>query len=214
MLRELFAAPILVRNVATELREAIESVVLENIDVDLETPSGEFLHTSFFTEPNFIGRHLPMLADEILSCGRELARALRVREPQQISQSWLNAFTFGQQERPHHHLAPSVVLSGCYYVRTPEGGGSLYFQDPIRERVAHQAFFADDGGRQAVEIEHRAGQLILFPSWLYHGVSANQSGEQRVSIAFNLSADASARSGRICLEFAGELPMHNLTPPV
>lgn len=189
-IQEYFPTPILVHDVDPEPRVAVEQRVLHEIDAELETPAGEYLHTTFFTEQDFVGRNLPSLAEEIMRCGRELAEALRLRAPKRICHSWLNAFTFGQQERPHHHLGPGVVLSGCYYVRTPAQGGRFYFQDPVRERVAHAAHYGDDGGgQQAVELEHRAGQLIVFPAWLFHGVSANHTAEQRVSIAFNLSTE-------------------------
>lgn len=188
-IRQYFPVPILVHDVDPELRSDIERRVLEEIDADLETPAGEYLHTTFFTDGDFIGRHLPKLADEVMRCGRELASSLKLQEPRRISRSWLNAFTFGQQERPHHHLGQGIVLSGCYYVRTPAGGGRFFFQDPIRERVAHAAHYGTGDDGQAVEIEHRDGQLIVFPAWLFHGVSANHSREQRVSIAFNLTAE-------------------------
>jgi uncharacterized protein (TIGR02466 family) len=185
--REFFPVALLDHDVDDELRRKVEHRIMSEVDVELQLPRGEFLHTSFNTARDFIGQHLPELRDEILRVGKEFARTLRLQEPALITESWFNVFAYGQQERMHHHMGTGIILSGVYYVAAPETGGSFFFHDPVRERTMHHAYYGQ-GATDAHEIEvrNRPGQLLMFPAWLLHGVSANHTQQQRVSIAFNL----------------------------
>ncbi len=37
-----------------------------------------------------------------------------------------------------------------------------------------------------VSYKAHAGTMLLFPSWLLHGVDMNMSAEQRIAISFNI----------------------------
>ena len=41
-------------------------------------------------------------------------------------------------------------------------------------------------GWHSVSNLHQAGTMLLFPSWLLHGVEMNMSGEPRISLSFNI----------------------------
>jgi ectoine hydroxylase-related dioxygenase (phytanoyl-CoA dioxygenase family) len=45
-----------------------------------------------------------------------------------------------------------------------------------------------------VVVRVRDGTLLVFPSYLYHSVDANASGETRVSVSFNLMFSTAALS--------------------
>lgn len=88
------------------------------------------------------------------------------------------------------HLHPLSTISGTYYVRTPRGCAGLKFEDPRLERfMAAPARKADARAhnRAWVSVPAKAGQLVLFESWLRHEVAPNQSADARVSISFNYS---------------------------
>lgn len=88
------------------------------------------------------------------------------------------------------HLHPSSTLSGTYYVRTPRGASGLKFEDPRLDRfMAAPPRRADASGEARTWHTEpaRAGNVVLFESWLRHEVPANVVAAERVSISFNYS---------------------------
>lgn len=86
------------------------------------------------------------------------------------------------------HLHPLSFVSGTYYVKTPRGCPGLKFEDPRLDR-----FMAAPprlpGARRANQSNAtypaRAGNLILFESWLRHEVAQNRVEAERISVSFN-----------------------------
>ena len=91
------------------------------------------------------------------------------------------------------HLHQNVLLSGCFYLSTPEGSGDLVFRDP-RPGVQLSPFTgAGVNANQFARVAPRAGMLAVFPNWLEHAVDPNDAPSARVSIAINaLAAPAAA----------------------
>ena len=86
------------------------------------------------------------------------------------------------------HLHPLSFISGTYYVATPAGCPGLKFEDPRLDRF--MAAPPKKAGARAAHRTHvtypaKAGQVILFESWLRHEVSANRVEAERISISFN-----------------------------
>lgn len=87
----------------------------------------------------------------------------------------------------HNH--PNSVLSGVYYVKAAENCGGIFFRDP--RDVAHM-FMPNlteltPWTIQKITYKATEGTVIIFPSWLNHGVEANLSDEDRLCISFNMS---------------------------
>ena len=88
------------------------------------------------------------------------------------------------------HLHPLSFISGTYYVVAPPGCPGLKFEDPRLDR-----FMAAPPRRPGARRENqlhttypaKAGNLILFESWLRHEVPANRVDEERISISFNFN---------------------------
>jgi hypothetical protein len=83
------------------------------------------------------------------------------------------------------------VASAVFYVTCPEGAGSICFFDP---RGSIPPF------ERAIQHKPCAGDLLIFPPWLSHAVSAQaEDAALRISISFNLVDDSlefqSGRSG-------------------
>jgi uncharacterized protein (TIGR02466 family) len=84
------------------------------------------------------------------------------------------------------HLHPHAVISGTYYLDTPKDSGRLKLEDP---RLA--SFMAAPGKKSGatyppfVYVNPKAGDLVLFESYLRHEVEQNRSGKDRVSVSFN-----------------------------
>ena len=103
-----------------------------------------------------------------------------------MTDCWANVMGRGAAHGLHLH--PQAVVSGTYYVRVPRGAAGLKFEDPRLSRF--MAAPARKPGAPAAMKPHvtqaaRAGDLLLFESWLRHEVVASRMAAERVSISFN-----------------------------
>jgi uncharacterized protein (TIGR02466 family) len=121
-------------------------------------------------------RHALRFADELEFDleGRSLA----------LTDCWVNLMPPGVAHGLHLH--PLSTLSGTYYVRTPRGVPGLKFEDPrLSSFMAAPPLRRDAARRAWVVMPAKAGEVLLFESWLRHEVAANPSSALRVSISFN-----------------------------
>ncbi len=91
----------------------------------------------------------------------------------------------------HNH--PNSILSGVYYLQAPENSGVISFIDP---RSAAQMLVPpmtefSPWTLPKISYQPQAGTMLLFPSWLVHGVEMNMSRELRISLSFNIGMSAS-----------------------
>jgi len=85
------------------------------------------------------------------------------------------------------HCHPNSFLSGVYYVNVTEESGDIFFQDPrqgANMTSCPVTEFTPWTIRQ-VTYRPRPGVMLIFPSWLYHGVEPNLTETPRVSLSFN-----------------------------
>lgn len=94
--------------------------------------------------------------------------------------SWANYNKHGGYQNYHHHLI-DADLSGVYYYQTNGKDGDIMFKTDSGG-LHHSKVF---GENTIVRYKPSVGKLILFPSFLEHSVSANNTQSDRVSIAFN-----------------------------
>ena len=98
--------------------------------------------------------------------------------------SWANISRKGEYTMPHIHEEASW---SCVYYVTPTEDANLYFKDPrlleYMDKSHHhlQQPYANMIRKRPFD----AGEAILFPSWLEHGVGAGTKDEIRISIASN-----------------------------
>jgi uncharacterized protein (TIGR02466 family) len=86
------------------------------------------------------------------------------------------------------HLHPLAFVSGTYYVAAPRGCPGLRFEDPRLDRfmaAPPRLPGARRANRTHAAYPARAGNLILFESWLRHEVAPNRVDAERISISFN-----------------------------
>ena len=86
------------------------------------------------------------------------------------------------------HIHPNSLWSGAYYVAAESTSGNIYFEDPravslmtMPRRTTEQPV----NERRIIDSLPQAGRLIMFPSWVNHGVRENLSGKNRISVSFN-----------------------------
>jgi uncharacterized protein (TIGR02466 family) len=101
---------------------------------------------------------------------------------------WINVMNKGAVHTPHIH--PHSVISGTYYVGVPPGSGAIRFEDPrlaMMMAAPPRKKKARLENRLFVDVEPKTGTLLLWESWLRHGVETNAARGQRISVSFNYS---------------------------
>ena len=109
---------------------------------------------------------------------------------------WVNVM---QEEGVHPaHIHPHAAVSGTYYVSVPPGGASIYFEDPRMGLMMAAPPRTKDPrpeNRGIVTTRPKAGNLLLWESWLRHGVESHGDKSPRISISFNYKIEAAGKSG-------------------
>jgi Flp pilus assembly protein TadD len=100
---------------------------------------------------------------------------------------WATLLDAGGHQEPHNH--PSGLVSGVYYLATPDaaGAGELLLGRPPGHLLA-------PGCLSGPALHPRAGDLVLFPSWLWHRTSPTAAATTRISLAFD-AVPARSRAG-------------------
>ena len=103
---------------------------------------------------------------------------------------WINVMEKGAIHAPHIH--PHSVISGTYYVAVPPKSGAIRFEDPrlpMLMAAPPKKNNARPENRSFVDVEPKPGLLLLWESWLRHGVEPNQARTPRISVSFNYRSD-------------------------
>ena len=98
--------------------------------------------------------------------------------------SWANISRKGEYTMPHIHEEASW---SCVYYVTPTEDANLYFKDPrlLEYMDKSHHYLKQPYANMIKKRPFDAGEAILFPSWLEHGVGAGTKDEIRISIASN-----------------------------
>lgn len=108
--------------------------------------------------------------------------------PLVMTDCWINFMPRGAIHSFHIH--PISTISGTYYVRVPRGGPALKFEDPRLSKMMAappKKSTAADVMRPFVSCPAKAGEILLWESFLRHEVPMNTVDEERISVSFNYS---------------------------
>lgn len=97
------------------------------------------------------------------------ANILNVKKEELTSGFWLNAMSTGDVTTAHTHDDDDELLSCVYYIKVPENSGDLILTENNKNTI----------------IKPEEGSFVFFSPDTLHEVSKNQSGQSRLSIAFN-----------------------------
>lgn len=137
-----------------------------------------------FTDPVFAG-----LVDFIADCARQFGEQqhwdLEHFEPV-LTQLFCNINSKGSYHRDHVH--PYSQISGVIYLKCEPGTSNINFNDPRTARWMVPAPLAQNRPENTLvySLPPEAGKLLMFPSWLEHGVAQNRLDSDRISMSFNL----------------------------
>ncbi len=159
---------------------------------NFRTLGGWHSHNNLHRDPAF-----RPITDRIYQIGSRISSQLGYHPDKSlgIGTMWSIINARGSFNKTHIH--PGSHWSGVYYVQAPENAGDIEFTDPRTSHVMNQPSFNPNKKRTKenwtkVHFTPKAGKMIVFPSWLYHGVNPNLSDRigkdgDRVIISFNLS---------------------------
>lgn len=108
-----------------------------------------------------------------------------------ISNAWININKSGDYNT--HHAHPISVISGSFYVSIPEEVKDAEAKIEFRRSrefddynmTNHLSDMDDIFKWSQMWYRPKNGDVVLFPSYLTHGVSPHFTNEDRISIAFN-----------------------------
>lgn len=118
----------------------------------------------------------------------EVGRAYRIDTKQvglELASCWI--IVNGKFASGAVHCHPNAFFSGVYYISAAENCGDIFFQDPRHAALMGACPVTEHAPWTVRQISYRPapGGLLIFPSWLYHGVEPNLSEAPRVSLSFN-----------------------------
>ena len=132
----------------------------------------------------------PLVA-QIQQCCDGLASELwQLTQRLEVTQGWINSNRSADQLANNwNHLHPGVFMSFVYYAHAPQHSGDLVLEPPhswndycVPENDLAQLNLWN---AQRHHYTPSTGDLVAFPGWIKHSARPNQSGEQRISYAFN-----------------------------
>ena len=114
-----------------------------------------------------------------------------------IDGAWITQLENNNYAHQHQHM--SSQISGVYYHSIPEGGegGEIYFTTPVFGHYVCSATTSFPCPQAVIKPEE--GTMILFPSYLEHGVRTYLGDEPRISLSFNIEEASSSNPNRIPL---------------
>lgn len=116
------------------------------------------------------------LCDNLENYASVILKEYDIYTKPKISEMWGNINRYKDFNASHVH---SGVLSGVFYLQTPENCGNLILITPT---VRADASFIRE---KNYVIKPQNLACIIFPSWLEHYVEPNLSQEERISLSFN-----------------------------
>lgn len=101
-----------------------------------------------------------------------------------IFRSWITKIDVGQRSDYHTHI--NSFYSGVLYFQDNSSPLILRHPFPFCTHVSLSDKFKHHNTDENLYYEPKAGEIIMFPSYLYHSVSFNNENYSRYSMAFNV----------------------------
>lgn len=105
-----------------------------------------------------------------------------------IDTLWFNVNQPGSLNHIHSH--PGCDLAGVFYIKVPESAeksGELIIQNPITYQTYNYLRCSTSPLNTEYKVKPVEGRFYLFPAFLNHGVLTNNTDEDRISFACNIS---------------------------
>lgn len=134
------------------------------------------------------------LVDEIKIRLAEVTKIYQIKQEfaPALTTSWININKPNGRMLENNvcHLHPGRFFSFVYYVKAEPNSGGLDLLSPQRDLMGYsipnqiyEGFNPVNSLKWTIQPEPK--KLVMFPGWIQHQASMNQSTEDRISIAFN-----------------------------
>ena len=100
-----------------------------------------------------------------------------------ITQSWLNYTNPGGFHHSHYH--PNSVVSGVIYIQADNDLDEIQFQQDTPRMWHVENGMSNEFNSNQFHVPVNTGDVVLFPSQMYHAVPEIKGQLQRISLAFN-----------------------------
>lgn len=101
----------------------------------------------------------------------------------ELTQSWLNYTQPGGYHHAHYH--PNSVVSGVIYIKADNELDEIQFQQDTPKLWFIDNDRSNEFNSNQYHVPVKTGDVVLFPSQMYHGVPELQGTLPRISLAFN-----------------------------
>lgn len=190
-LKELFSTPVWADSldfITDQDLAAIRKYCLEQVRVN---PSVQYSNQGGYHSPAYAVEQLAdtplaVILQPILDKCNECMFNLGSEKKLRLSSVWFHVNGPDHYNETHAH---GGILSGTLYICVPDNESSIFFS---RALDMTNYFYGSIGCSQinditASEFDFKPSEraLVIFPSWLPHGVRPNRSNIERISISFN-----------------------------
>ena len=191
---DVFSTPIFVKNLGEPNISEIQKFYstfsgYENISTDSDHGWNCNVDTSFFVAKGALSKdEMAFFLNKIESSVQEYITpyTTSIWNPDNFNvQIWLNKYTKGQYQESHNHVGNAVSFN--YVIKSQNMDNKFVLIDYSKscaESVAYQSGIDFFQGKR--EFNLKAGDLILFPSWVNHYVTPSHKDGERITISGNL----------------------------
>ena len=165
----------------TEIKE-IEDIIEEGMEgkneVNNSTSTNSFIFdTRLHNLKEFCEKHIKIYINTIINPKEEVNFY--------ITQSWLTITKPGENHQVHSHK--NSIISGVFYVATVEVDKiNFYEPNKVKQVIKFEPKEFNLWNSDSWSFPVTNNELILFPSWLEHGVEPNEKATtDRISISFD-----------------------------
>lgn len=166
---------------------------LSNFDFNLDNFVGDSHYlvengTSNYNCPNWLAtNNQEYLLNIFQQCVDTYTNRLQLM-PCNIVNIWMNNMTVGSRVLAHRH--EGSVLSGAFYPKLADNSAALRFNSPLTPYRMNDLFTGENELNTYFHYaQPKEMNLVLFPSWLEHETTVNQS-EYRYVISFNTARES------------------------
>lgn len=167
------------------IQNEVDSYLATVSETELINPWGDTVQTTFkYGDYVHALDKMPILLSQIKENCREFLQAIKYQQSAniQIRESWCNISN--KNSFQHIHLHGDTDVSGVYYHQTNGQDGDIVFRNPSLVNRFHKLTYNLDN---SVTYKPEVGKILLFPSFLEHGVFHNNTDHRRISVTFNIN---------------------------
>ena len=190
-LKELFSTPVWANSLDSISDQDLILIKKFCLEHTRTTESTQFsnhggYHSPAYSVEQLADTPLSIVLQPILDQCNECMLKLGSDKKLRLSSIWFHINGLEDYNNIHTH---GGVLSGSFYVAIPDNDSSIFFTRAL-DMTNH--FYGSIGCKNVNDLtapdfdfKPSPKAIVVFPSWLPHGVRPNKSNMERISISFN-----------------------------